>query len=351
MSEEVGSNEPLHIAGREILPGSRVRLEIDVGRRATGSQVSLPIEVVHGRRPGPRLFICAAIHGDEINGVEIIRRILRRPGLAKVCGTLIAVPIVNVFGFVGLSRYLPDRRDLNRSFPGTNTGSLASRIANTFLTEIVENSTHGIDLHTAAVHRSNLPQIRASIDDPETERLARAFRVPVIVHASLRDGSLRHAVVERGIPMLLYEAGEALRFDETAIRAGVRGVISVMRALAMLPETIRPDPVPSPVVARSTYWVRAEGGGILRTRARLGTSVAEGERLGLIADPLGTNEIPVLAAQPGVVIGRTELPLVHEGDALFHLATFEDLSRVARSVEQFQEELAVGLPASPADET
>ncbi|UCH27875.1 MAG: succinylglutamate desuccinylase/aspartoacylase family protein [Trueperaceae bacterium] len=336
MTAKPVAREPLRIAEREILPGSRVRFEIDIGRRATGTQVAIPVEVIHGRRPGPCLFVCAAIHGDEINGVEIVRRLLMRPGMANLRGTLIAVPIVNVFGFVGLSRYLPDRRDLNRSFPGTKAGSLASRLAHSFLLEIAENSTHGIDLHTGTAHRSNLPQVRASLDNPETERLARAFRAPVIIDADIRDGSLRHALVERNIPIVVYEAGEALRFDEQSIRAGVRGVVSVMRELNMIAPTTRAVAVPEPIVARSTHWVRAEEGGILRTRARLGTSVAYGERLGVIADPLGTREIPVLASYAGVVIGRTELPLVHAGDALFHLATFEDLSRVTVSVEQFQ---------------
>jgi predicted deacylase len=344
MAERSDPNEPLRIAGREIPRGSRQRFEIAVGRRATGSQVAIPIEVIHGRRPGPRLFVCAAIHGDEINGVEIVRRLLRRSDLARLRGTLIAVPIVNAFGFVGLSRYLPDRRDLNRSFPGSKQGSLASRIASTFLTEVVENASHGIDLHTAAVHRSNLPQLRASLDDPETERLARAFRAPVIVDATIRDGSLRSEVAKRGIPMLVYEAGEALRFDEASIRVGVRGVMAVMRALAMLPPPTRPAAGPGPVVARSTHWVRAEEGGILRARARLGTSVERGEQLGVIADPLGTMEIPVQASHAGIVIGRSELPLVHAGDALFHLATFEDPSQALQSLERFQDAFMLDPP-------
>ena len=331
----------LQIAGTTIEQGMRVRVEVPVGRRFTGNQVVLPVEVVRGRHPGPCLFVCAAIHGDEINGVEIIRRVLQYGGLRKLRGTLLAVPVVNVFGFVGLSRYLPDRRDLNRSFPGSRRGSLASRLAHTFLTEIVANATHGIDLHTAAVHRSNLPQVRAGFDDPETTRLARAFGAPVIVHANVRDGSLRGAVVERGIPMLVYEAGEALRFDETAIRGGVRGVLAVMRALEMLPamsrRTVSP---PQPVMARSTAWVRAPEAGILRTRIQLGRSVELGAVLGTIADPLGTREVDVVATQSGVVIGRSEIPLVNEGDALFHVATFDRPESVAESVAQYTEQVS-----------
>jgi len=335
------SENSLCIAGQEIRPGTRERIEIPVGRRITGAEVSLPIEVVRGKRPGPRLFVCAAVHGDEINGVEIIRRVLRRKLLPQLRGALIAVPVVNLFGFIGHSRYLPDRRDLNRSFPGSPTGSLAARLAHTFLTEVVGNSTHGIDLHTAAVHRSNLPQIRACLDDEETSRLAHTFGVPVLIDANTRDGSLRQEVLERDIPMLLYEGGEALRFDERAITAGVRGVLSTMRALEMLPPPKTQRTRVDPYVARSSYWTRAPEAGILRDRVKLGALVEANQEIGKIADPLGADEVSVFAQKPGVVIGRTELPLVNEGDALFHIATFARPEEVSASVEEFQDELEI----------
>jgi predicted deacylase len=333
------SGNAIEIAGHAVAPGTRARVEIPVGRRVTGAQVALPVEVVNGRKPGPRLFLCAAVHGDEINGVEIIRRVLRARQLSKLAGTIIAVPVVNLFGFIGLSRYLPDRRDLNRSFPGSASGSLASRLAHTFVTEVVENSTHGIDLHTAAVHRSNLPQIRACLDDAETSRLAHAFGVPVLIDANVRDGSLRQAVFERNIPILLYEGGEALRFDEKAIRAGVRGIVSTMRAIGMLPETSTPRHTADPFVAHSSYWVRASQAGILRSREVLGAHMKLEQRLGIISDPLGADEVTVKADAPGIIIGRTELPLVNEGDALFHIATFERPAEVSASLEDFQVEL------------
>jgi predicted deacylase len=338
----VSTAKPITIAGTEVPPGARARLEIPVGRRTSGNAISLPVEVVHGRQDGPRLFVCAAIHGDEINGVEVIRRVLRHRALRNLRGALIAVPVVNLHGFVALTRYLPDRRDLNRCFPGSPHGSLAARVAHIFLSEIVENATHGIDIHTGAVHRSNLPQIRACLDDAETARLARAFGVPVIVNANVRDGSLRQEVLERQMPMLLYEAGEALRFDEPGIRAGARGVILVMRALGMLP-TSGSDSSPEPFIAQSSRWMRAPDAGLLRARTRLGALVREGDRLGVVADPLGAQEKPVLATRAGIVIGRTELPLVNEGDALFHIASFEQPGRVASRVEDFQDRL-VRLP-------
>jgi uncharacterized protein len=335
--------DPLVVGGRAVPRGRRQTIEIPVSRRYTRSEIVLPVEVVHGVDEGPRLFLCAAIHGDEINGVEIIRRVLRRVQARRLRGAILAVPIVNVYGFMGLSRTLPDRRDLNRSFPGSPRGSLASRLAHVFVREIVENATHGIDLHTGAAHRTNLPQVRACLDDAETQALARAFGVPVILDANVRDGSLRQAVLERRIPMLLYEAGEALRFDEPAIRAGVAGVFSGLAALGMIERRVGPRrPVREPFVARSSHWIRAPESGVLRTRVRLGAVVREGDELGRIVDPLGTSEVPVIARHSGIVIGRVQLPLANEGDALFHVATFERLDEVASTVETFQETLAAG---------
>ena len=196
-------NPPLEINGITINAGMRTTIDLPAARLYTHAPMSIPVHVICGKQTGPRLFLSAAIHGDEINGVEIIRRLLKLPVLKKLKGTLIAVPMVNVHGLLNHSRYLPDRRDLNRSFPGSEKGPLASRLANLFMKEIVEKSTHGIDIHTGAIHRSNLPQIRANLENEETEILARAFDVPVIISSNVRDGSLREAAAEYGIPMLL----------------------------------------------------------------------------------------------------------------------------------------------------
>jgi predicted deacylase len=284
------------------------------------------------------LFLSGAVHGDEINGVEIIRRVLKLPNLKRLRGTLIAVPIVNVHGFINHSRYLPDRRDLNRSFPGSETGSLTARVASIFLKEIVSKCTHGIDLHTAAVHRDNLPQVRGDLDNSEIERMARAFGAPVILNGALVDGSLRKLAMESGVHTLLYEAGEALRFNELCIRGGVRGVLSVMRELDMLPRSKQPAKQHETMVARSSTWVRAAQSGILRATISLGARVTTGTRLGIVADPFGEREVDVLSTAPGIIIGRTNIPLVHEGDALFHIARFEQPKAAEAAVEQFQAE-------------
>ena len=333
------TKEPLTINGITFAAGTNTTVELPVGRLYTHTMMTMPVHVVKGKRLGPRLFISAAIHGDEINGVEIIRRLLKSSALKRLRGTIIAVPIVNVHGLINHSRYLPDRRDLNRSFPGTAKGSIAAQLAHLFMTEIVSQSTHGIDLHTGAIHRSNLPQIRANLDDEETDKLARAFNVPVIISSNLRDGSLREAAAEYGIPMLLYEAGEALRFDEVSIRAGVKGIINVMRTLGMLsPSRSKSKKQTEPMVARSSSWVRALDSGMLRTMVALGSRVKKDTLLGVISDPFGEEETNIVSTFNGIVIGRTNLPLVNEGDALFHIARFEHVIEAANKVDEFNEE-------------
>ncbi len=342
-----GAVAPLVIAGQHIGPGERRVVEIPLPALYTSTPVVMRARVIRGRRAGPTLFVSAALHGDEINGVEIIRRLLRAPALKQLRGTLIAVPIVNSYGFVRLSRYLPDRRDLNRCFPGSETGSLAARLANLFLQEIVTRADVGVDLHTGAVHRENLPQIRASFDEQgQVETLAKAFGSPVIINADIRDGSLREAAQARGVPVLVFEGGEALRFDELVIRAGLTGVVGVMRSLGML----RPSRAVSrrphePVVARSSLWVRAPQSGILRAIKPLGARVAKAETLGWIADPLGDDEIPVESPVGGIVIGKLNLPLVNEGEALYHIARFSQTGTAAAAVEQFQESLDPDIDA------
>lgn len=346
------THKPLTIGGFTFSAGTSTTVELPVGRLYTHAPMTMPVHVVKGKISGPRLFISAAIHGDEINGVEIIRRLLKLPTLKRLKGTIIAVPIVNVHGLINHSRYLPDRRDLNRSFPGSEKGSIAARLAYLLMHEIVSQSTHGIDLHTGAIHRDNLPQIRANLDDDETEKLARAFNVPVIISSNLRDGSLREAAAEYGIPMLLYEAGEALRFNEVSIRAGVKGIINVMRSLEMLPPSrSRSNKHIEPVVARSSSWVRAPDSGILRAMVALGSRVKKDTLLGVVSDPFGETETPVTSTFSGIVIGRTNLPLVNEGDALFHIARFEHVLEAANKVDEFNEEHSPEMKQSPHSES
>ena len=330
----------LRIANVSIAPGERKLVEIRVAPMYTHDDLSISVQVIRGKKPGPTLFVCAAIHGDEINGVEVIRRLLKHKELRSLHGTLLAVPIVNVYGFLNSSRYLPDGRDLNRSFPGSAKGSLTGRVAHAFFNEIVLKSTHGIDLHTGARHRSNYPQVRADLDHEGVLAMTQAFGVPLALNASLRDGSLRACAREAGIPMILYEAGEALRFDELYIRAGLKGIINVMRSIGMLGKSRRKQPQQAPVISHNTSWLRAPESGMLRTLVPLGGRVTAGQVIATVADPLGETESPMRATSDGIVIGRTNLPLVYEGDATFHIAHYDgDVDEVAEDVAQFHEEL------------
>lgn len=309
----------IEIAGSSIPSASRKRLEIPVARLPTQTMLSLPVTVINGRKEGPRLWLSAAIHGDEINGVEIIRQVLQRIDPHQLMGTLIAVPIVNVFGFIEQSRYLPDRRDLNRSFPGSVRGSLASRLAHLFMQEVVSQCTHGIDLHTASHHRTNLPQIRANLQDPETYRCARAFGAPVMIHATTRDGSLRQAATKRAIPVLLYEGGEALRFDTKAIAVGVEGILRVMGMLGMygFPHNAA---TPLSLQVQKTQWVRSPRSGILHLDVSLGQRIYKKQVLGIVCDAFGDRSTKLHSPCDGLVIGHTQNPLVNQGDAALNVA-------------------------------
>ena len=331
--------DPITICNTVVTAGERLTLELPVPSLYTHTSLELPVHVIHGKQDGPVLFLSAAIHGDEINGVEIIRRILHSKSINKLKGTLIAIPVVNIYGFINQQRYLPDRRDLNRSFPGSEKGSMAGRMAKLFLNEIVSKCTHGIDLHTAAIHRENLPHIRAYLDDEETERMARAFTSPVTLNTSIIDGSLRKSAEKLGASVIVYEAGEALRFDEVCIRAGARGIISVMRALEMLPALKSKRKLVEPVVASSSTWIRAPQSGILRVQKSLGARVEIGESLGFVADPFGEVEEEIISPIDGIIIGRVNLPLVNEGEALFHIAQFKSPKTAANKVETFQQKL------------
>ena len=318
---------PFVFGGESVAPGARRTVPLQVSVLANNTPMNLPVHVVHGSSPGPVLFISGVVHGDEILGVEIVRRVLAHMKDVTLSGTLLAVPIVNSFGFLNHSRYLPDRRDLNRSFPGSDHGSLASLLADLFFREVVLRSQYGIDLHTAALHRTNLPQVRIAPDDAQLKSLADAFAPPVVLTSKLREGSLRLSAKEAGVKVLLYEGGEALRFDEEAIMAGVSGILRVMQSLHMLADAPAPE---TPVFSSSSStWVRAPEGGILHSARTVGSRVSKDEIIGVISDPLGEDMVNVLAEDEGIIIGRTNLPVVNRGDALFHIARIKTKSRGA----------------------
>ncbi|RBI85635.1 succinylglutamate desuccinylase [Rhodosalinus halophilus] len=321
------------LGGETIAPGTRRTVDLPVSILSDHTPVTMSCHVVHGKRPGPVLFVSAAIHGDEVIGVEIVRRLLRAKPLSSMAGTLLAVPIVNAFGFINHSRYLPDRRDLNRVFPGHAQGSLAARLAHLFMTEIVARADLGIDLHSAAVRRVNLPQIRISPDNDRLKELGRAFGAPVMIESRLREGSLRMAAEAEGVDVLLYEAGEGLRFDEFAARAGVAGILRVMRHLEMIGNKGVPRRHGAPALCRSSTWHRAPVGGLMRAYRGTGDIVEPGTVLCAISDPFGEKEVEVICETTGIIVGRTNMPVVNEGDALFHVAETRRSAHAEAAVE------------------
>ncbi len=331
------SEKTIKVGGVQVSAGKRVTVDLPVANLYTHTNLTMPVHIVNGRHDGPTFFITSALHGDELNGIEIIKRLLKRVSPKSLHGCLLAIPIVNVFGFLNQSRYLPDRRDLNRSFPGRETGSIAARIANLVATEIIAQSNFGIDQQTGAINRTNLPQIRADLSNPVVRKMADAFGAPIAIDAAVRDGTLRQYASREGKPTLLYECGEALRFDELSIKAGVRGIVRVLRVLQMLPAAAPAKIVVAPTYANSTTWVRAPISGLITTICRLGQRVKSGQVLARVNDPFGEVEVDVVAPVPGLVIGRSTSPLTHEGDALIHLARFDDSRKAKATVDDFYE--------------
>jgi predicted deacylase len=337
-------SKKLMISGVEIRPGERKKIDIPVAKLYTDAEVNIPIQVIRAKKEGPVVFVSAAVHGDELNGIEIISRIIQE-NLKLQMGTLILVPMVNVYGVLNQSRYMPDRRDLNRCFPGSKKGSLAGRLAYTFLNSIVAHCDYGIDLHTGAIHRSNLPQIRANLDDAETKRLAEAFAVPVLLNANIRDGSLREAAVNNGARVLLYEAGEALRFDELSIQTGVKGVIRVLKALGMIRKRMSKINI-EPFIANRSDWTRANASGFVKEYVELGSIVEQGEILADIKGPLGNTIAQVISNRTGIVIGKQNIPLVQEGEAMYHIAYFGQIAEEVHEHIELMQEAIVPIEAS-----
>ncbi len=313
---------PFQIAGHSIRAGRREFFDIELARLPTDTGLSMPVCVIHGSKPGPKLWINAAIHGDEINGVEVIRRLIATVKPRSLAGTLVAVPIVNVFGFISQERTLPDNRDLNRSFPGSSRGSMAGRIADIFLSEIVSRCDYGIDMHTGANHRYNLPQIRADFKaDPNARPLAEAFGSQLLLQADIRDGSLRDAATQIGKTVLLYEAGEPSRFNRSAVEIGVAGTQRVMAHLGMisLPTGAKRGAGPLPY-AEKTTWVRAKRSGLLRTYVDVGDLVREDQEIAAISDAFDRDRTIVKAPMSGIISGITKLPLLNQGEAILRIA-------------------------------
>ena len=316
-AEEAEEAEPVWLLGEEVMPGTNARLSWAATELFEGVPVSTPVLVVNGARPGPVLCLTAAIHGDELNGIEMVRRVMHDMVPEKLAGTIIGVPIVNVQGFRRGSRYLPDRRDLNRYFPGNPRGSAASRIAHSFFTNVVMHCDALVDLHTGSQERSNLPQIRADLRDPDVVTLTQGLGGMVILHSTPAAGTLRAAATSAGIPTVTLEAGGPSQLESNVVKQGVTGIETLISTLSMQRRrSIWGDP--EPVYYRST-WVRADSGGILFSDVSLGSSVRKGDLLGTITDPVSNARAELRAPYSGRVLGMARNQVVMPGNAAFHL--------------------------------
>lgn len=317
---------PLRILGQTIQPGEYAKVNIPFPGLFDGEPQQVSAHVMHGMEPGNVLLLTAAIHGDELNGIEIIRKVLRSKKIKRLKGTLIAIPVVNIYGLNHRQRYLIDGRDLNRSFPGAKKGTLASRVAYQLTHEIIRKATHIVDLHTGAVNRTNLPQIRTDLEAPGNLALAKAFGAPVVLHSNLRQGSLRKIAARLKIPAIVYEAGEALRFDESSIKIGYQGVLSVMNHLGMIkgPKLVAKYP---PIICQASAWVRSKKSGLFSTKKSLGSSIMTQDVIGQVAMPMALNEERIISPVGGVIIGMNKTPLVHEGAPLFNIGLHDRLNK------------------------
>ncbi|MCH7820598.1 MAG: succinylglutamate desuccinylase/aspartoacylase family protein [Proteobacteria bacterium] len=317
-----GLAEPLELLGTEIMPGTSQRLSWSATELFEGVSVSTPVLVVNGALPGPTLCLTAAVHGDELNGIEMVRRVMHDLTPAKVSGAVIGVPIVNVQGFRRGSRYLPDRRDLNRYFPGNPRGSAAARIAHSFFTNVIAKCDALVDLHTGSFERTNLPQIRADLRNPDAVTLTEGFGSMVILHSTPTAGTLRYAATEAGIPAVTLEAGGPSQLELSEVKVGVKGIQTLIHTLGMVRKT-RLWGDPEPVYYRSS-WVRADNGGILLADVSLGSTVRKGDLLGTITDPMNNARSELRSPYSGRIIGMARNQVVMPGFATFHIGIQTD---------------------------
>jgi hypothetical protein len=332
------------VAGRLIRPGETQEILLKISEFYTAQPVNIPVTVIRGEEEGPRVFLTAAIHGDELNGVEIVRQVIQGLDHSKIRGTLVCLPVVNRMGFLSHSRYLPDRHDLNRHFPGDPQGNQAERVAAILFRHIVSGSEFGIDFHTASLGRTNMPHIRASIEHEGVRRIAKAFGTEVIVDLPGHPKSVRAAAVAAGIPMILYEGGETFKFQRREIKKGINGVYNVLSCLGMIPTPIKEPRVQ--VIVRRAEWVRAERGGILDLFAAPGELVYEKEDLAVIENPFGREVSTVVAPFTGLVLGTTTRPMVTPGDPICHLVK---LDRTLPTVEKHLITSAAGRRRLPVE--
>ena len=342
------SDTVFSVSGIRVAAGETKEIYLKVSESFLSSGIQVPVTVIRGRKPGPTALVLAAIHGDEINGADIVRRLIFDVNHEELSGTLIAIPVVNIPGFLGQTRYLPYHRDLNRYFPGKRKGNNAERFAFRLFTEIIQKCDFGIDLHTAASGRMNLPHVRGDMTHPKVRKLARAFGATVLIDQPGVRGSLRREATEIGVPIILFEAGETGRFSQRVSLVGLRGVLNVLTEMGMLPEKANFMRPPFQVFVKASDWVIAEKGGILDLAIKPGDLIYQGDMIGAVLNPFGKTVTQIRAPVTGIVIGVTTAPLTIPGTGIVHVAKLKKtLSLVERSLRKSKKKSAIKKNKSP----
>lgn len=309
----------MEINGEVINPGEDKQVHIGIARLPTYTSIDLSIRIIRAKEDGPVVLLSGGLHGDEINGIEIVRRLISNNQLNLISGTIIAIPLMNVYGFIQNVRGVPDGKDINRSFPGTKNGSLAKLVAHSIVQEIIPKIDFGIDFHTGGASRANYPQIRCVFSNEKDLELANAFAPPVILHSGLIDKSFRKAAHKKGKPIIVYETGESMRLDEFGIQTAIDGTYRLLNYFGM-----REGNTPTaytPAMFKKSSWIRSKVAGIFNPTIKLGDTVKPRQLVGKITDPYGNESYRVLNRNRGIVIGLNNSPVVHKGDAILHIAT------------------------------
>lgn len=315
-------NKTIIIGGETVEPGENKLLKIKIDRLPTGTLIDIPVYVHNSKKPGPTILVQAGLHGDEINGIEIVRRMLAEKQFDVESGAVIAVPILNIFGFIHFSRDVPDGKDVNRSFPGTKSGSMANRIAYFYLNEILHQIDYGIDLHTGGGQRNNFPQIRYTEADKKSAELAEVFNAPISFASKLIKGSFRNAAFKMDKPTVVFEAGESMRFDDYAIKEGMQGILNVLKHFKMIPDIDTPYAERRKTVYLSgRRWLRAPTAGMFIPKIINGSECKKGQVLGIVTDTFAKRKKTIKAPFDGLIFCVNHQAVVNQGDALFHVGT------------------------------
>lgn len=318
----MSEKEVLNILGKKVALGESAKVSFNVAKLHTQNTIDVPVIIERSKKPGPTVLITAGIHGDEVNGVEVVRQIISKGINKPKKGTIICIPVINVFGFIHMDREFPDGRDLNRVFPGAKTGSLASRVAHKLMTEIVPHADLVLDFHTGGADRFNAAQIRIIKNEVVLDELAQVFGAPIIYYSKNLKKSFRNTCYKLGIPMLLFEGGKSFNIDNTVTNTGVNGIKRILNHLGMLNSKFKVSkPKKSCIKIIDSKWIRANHSGMFKAVIDVNTLVKKGDVLGHITDPYGSFNHFVKAPNNGYIFNVNESPIIYQGDAIFHIST------------------------------